>query len=191
MELMSGFEKKMSEMLMKNFAQSMMKDLVGEKTSLPNINQVVNKGMSKSFGDSWDMLPITGPRMMALVFILNSVLGTKGVTPKMIAETAIAKAKEFNIDEKSTQLLEKIKMTNTISKDDIKSFASNLGDQAKEQVNELMDVVNNFDLKATMGSVGEAVTDIGEKGLEGAKSIGKSVGGFFRKKSKNGEKDEN
>ncbi len=174
---------------MKNLAQSMMKDLVSEKSRMTNVDQIVNKGMSKSFGDSWDMLPVTGPRMMALIFILNSVLGSKGITPKTVAETAISKAKEFNLDEKTTQFLEKIKMTNSISSDEIKAFASNLGDQAKDQVNELMDVVNNFDLKATMASVGEAVSDIGEKGLEGAKSIGKSVGGFFKRKAKNGNED--
>lgn len=177
----------MGEMFMKNFAQSMMKDLINDKTKAANVNQIVNQGMSKSFGDSWDMLPVTGPRMMALIFILNSVLGSKGITPKKVAETAIAKAKEFNLDEKSTQFLEKIKKTNSISPEEIKAFASNLGGQAKDQVNELLDVVNNFDLKATMASVGDAVTDIGEKGLEGAKSLGKSVGGFFKRKTKNND----
>ncbi len=100
----------------------MMKDLVSEKSRMTNVDQIVNKGMSKSFGDSWDMLPVTGPRMMALIFILNSVLGSKGITPKTVAETAISKAKEFNLDEKTTQFLEKIKMNNSISSAEIKAF---------------------------------------------------------------------
>ena len=187
----------MGEMVMKNLAQSMLNDLVGSKSggsslgpqAMPSINKAINAGMSKSFGESWDVLPVTGPRMMALVFILNTVLGSQGITPKKIAEVATTKAKDLNLDDKVTKFLETIKAKNKFSADDVKSFANSLGDQAKSQVKEMLDVVNNVNVWGTLGSVGNAVTDIGEKGLEGAKSIGKSVGGLFKRK-KNSEQNE-
>ena len=193
---MSSFEKKMGEMVMKNLAQSMLNDLVSPKSggsvsqqAMPSINKAINAGMSKSFGESWDVLPVTGPRMMALVFILNTVLGSQGITPKKIAEVATTKAKDLQLDDKVTKFLETIKTKNKFSADDIKSFANSLGDQAKGQVKEMLDVVHNVNVWGTLGSVGNAVSDIGEKGLEGAKSIGKSVGGLFKRK-KNTDEDE-
>ncbi len=172
-----------SKFIMKNLASSMVNDLVGPKGNAQGISNVVNQGMSKSFGEDWGILPVTGPKMMALVFILNSVLASQGITPKTIAEVASRKAQEMNLNEHVISFLDKVKISNTLSKEDLKASASAFGEQAKDQVKGLVDLIDTEGIWSKVSSVGESVGEIGEKGFHGAKSLGKSIKkGIFGKK---------
>jgi hypothetical protein len=67
--------------------------------------------IKKVLGSNWATLPITGPRMMVLVLIMNYVLLPYGITPANIADKAIEKGREYEVDRKFADLMEQAKST--------------------------------------------------------------------------------
>jgi hypothetical protein len=71
----------------------------------------MQKRIKKVLGSNWATLPITGPRMMVLVLIMNYVLLPYGITPANIAEHAIGKSKEYELDRRFDELMSQAKQT--------------------------------------------------------------------------------
>ena len=61
------------------------------------IENEINSKLISVFGSDWSRLPATGPRMMAVVFILNLTLLPFGIVPATLLDVAIKKSKEYDI----------------------------------------------------------------------------------------------
>ena len=63
------------------------------------IEQEVDNKLITLFGSDWSRLPVTGPRMMAMILVLNVALLPFGIVPATLIEVAITKSKEHNVED--------------------------------------------------------------------------------------------
>jgi hypothetical protein len=151
-------------------------------------NDMENK-IKKVLGNNWATLPITGPRMMVLVLIMNYVLLPYGITPSNIADKAIEKGREYEVDRKFADLMEQAKHTaettgqftsETIS--DLTKYSEEKGKQIGETLTEV--------LGPAFENAMEAIDNGIEKG-KGFLATGLAKGkGLFSKTKKDAEHDD-
>ncbi len=132
----------------------MIKDLTANMNQehKNKIEKEINNKLVTVFGTDWSRLPATGPRMMALIFVLNLTLLPFGIVPATLLDVALKKSKEYNIEDQFIQTLKNTKHGGEISKkmiNDILNYAgeagknvmfklNNLGDDAGDTLNKLL-----------------------------------------------------
>jgi hypothetical protein len=119
---------KMSQRIVMSFVlQQFLKEL-GPRISneqKEKIENQVDSKLARVLGNDWTRLPVTGPRMMILVIILNAVLLPFGIAPSILADIAIKKGKSYEVDQKFVRLLENAK--GDFSKQRIEEFSKYTG----------------------------------------------------------------
>ncbi|MCE7733366.1 MAG: hypothetical protein GPJ54_00715 [Candidatus Heimdallarchaeota archaeon] len=106
------------------------------------IQQDVDNRLITIFGADWSKLPVTGPRMMVMVLILNVALLPFGIVPATIFEVAIIKSKEYGVDNKFATMLQNTKLASEGSKEkfsDLIEYAGEAGTNVKEKLSFLTD----------------------------------------------------
>jgi hypothetical protein len=121
--------------------QQMLKEM-STKLSMEQkerIERQVDTKLVKVLGSDWSKLPVTGPRMMVLVIILNTVLLPFGVAPAVLAEVAMRKGKEYNVERRFVQLIESSKGEFSKEKlQEFKEYASKTGDSVKNMLSTII-----------------------------------------------------
>lgn len=128
------------------------------------IQQDVDNRLVTIFGTDWSKLPVTGPRMMVMVLVLNVALLPFGIVPATIFEVAIVKSKEYEIDNKFAFMLQNAKLAGEGSKEkfsDLIEYAGEAGTNVKEILRNITD--------ETGGMVGKLLAKT--KNIFGKKSL--------------------
>lgn len=126
------------ERMLKEFGASIGEDHKSE------VEKTVDSRLVKALGSDWTRLPLSGKRMMVLIIILNSVLLPKGVTPATIADAAIKKGKEYDLDDKFMGLMESVQDSSHISKEKLDEFAEYAGEKGRTATGFLKDVTSDI-----------------------------------------------
>lgn len=106
------------------------------------IQRDVDNRLITIFGSDWSKLPVTGPRMMVMVLVLNVALLPFGIVPATIFEVAIIKSKKYGIDNKFAQMLQNVKLVGEGSKDkfsELIEYAGEAGSNVKEKLRNFTD----------------------------------------------------
>ena len=77
------------QQILKDFGPSLSED------QKEKIESQVDSKLAKTLGTDWSKLPVTGPRMMVLVIVLNVVLLPFGIAPALLADVVISKGKDL------------------------------------------------------------------------------------------------
>ncbi|MHA2251242.1 MAG: hypothetical protein ACXAD7_12835 [Candidatus Kariarchaeaceae archaeon] len=127
------------------------------KEQKEKIESQVDSKLAKTLGSDWSKLPVTGPRMMVLVIVLNVVLLPFGIAPALLADVVISKGKELEVDRKFIQLIETAK-----------------GDFSRDKLNEFSKYA-----ESAGKTIGESLNTIISEGIEVTKGIVKRGKGFL------------
>ncbi|MHA2028625.1 MAG: hypothetical protein ACW99A_01055 [Candidatus Kariarchaeaceae archaeon] len=95
------------------------------------IEKDVDNKLISIFGSDWSRLPVTGPRMMVMIFALNVVLLPFGIVPATLIEIAISKSKEYDVEDRFVQLLQNAKLSREDSKEKLKEMLDYAGEAGK------------------------------------------------------------
>ncbi len=179
MSFKDNIDKAVKSFAMANLMDFMINDLkTGKGFDVNSIKKSIDSKMKKGFGDSWMNLPVTSPKLLALSLLLEKTLGSRGISPKSIADSALKASQNFDLDGKTKDLLEKIKSSDAFNMESINGFVSDLGDQAKGFVESIDTDTLKDKFSATKDHV---IKDMG-KGVSDAKEIGKNFSTNFSKK---------
>ena len=129
----------------------------------PEIENEVSLRLGSVLGKNWALMPVTGPYMMLTVLILNYLLIPIGITPVSIADKAITKGKNMELDHKFTELMISAKDSARIS-----------GEFTSEKIKEL---TAYSEVKGK--EIGAVLKDLAGDGFELSKQVfnqGKSTG---------------
>ena len=121
-----------------------MKDLTANMNQehKNKIEKEVNSKLVSVFGTNWSRLPVTGPRMMAAIFVLNLTLIPFGIVPATLFDVAIKKSKEYDVEDRFIQALQNTKQGSGLSKtkiNEILNYAGEAGENVKHKLKKLGD----------------------------------------------------
>ena len=134
---------------LKSISKGLLKEIGKKQTISPEkmteIENSLDSNLAKNVGNNWAVMPATGPYVMALFLILNYTLAPLGITPATVVDTTIEKIREYEIDEKLSDLMdntkEGIKKGGKQSSErakEIRKYLGETGDELGENVNELL-----------------------------------------------------
>ncbi len=133
---------------LKSIYKGLLKEIGKKQTISPEkmteIENSTDSNMAKNIGNNWAMLPATGPYVLSLFIIFNYTLVPLGITPATVIDTTIEKIKEYEIDEKLSDLMdiakEGINKGGEHSSDKVKEIGKYLGDtdDLGDNINELL-----------------------------------------------------
>lgn len=132
----------------------------------PEIENKISLKLNSVLGKNWALMPVTGPYMMIIVLMLNYLLIPMGITPVHIADKAISKGKNMELDHKFTDLMTSAKAT-----------AKTSGDFTTEKVRELTTYseAKGKELGAVLKDLAEDGFKLSKQALSKGKSTGNSI----------------
>lgn len=91
------------------------------------VRRQIDSRLTSVLGQSWTDLPISGPRMMALLIVLNIILAPMGIVPALVIDNMIKQAKEMNLDPR------------------VMEFGNAVKDRGVDQINKIKGLAPYFD----------------------------------------------
>ncbi len=140
------------------------------------IESQVDSRLVKVLGSDWSKLPATGPRMMALVLILNVVLLPLGIAPALLADIAVKKGKEYGIDRKFVSLLENSK--GDFSREKLQEFKA-YANKAGSSIGKILEIILSEGKETT-----KTIVKQGKVIFNGISAKGKTILSKDKKKKK-------
>lgn len=176
----------MSDILLSTVRDMVLKEVMtgALKGKEAPIRNDINAGMQKQFGNNWDVLPVSGLKIMALVTVMNYTLASQGITPRSIAMFLLDQVEHMGLDAKTTEFLQFIKTNGELSMDKLKEFMLPMGDKSNdafESLSKLTDKGVNG-IKGAAKVFGSSVKSSVHKTSESSANISSSLKNKFKQK---------
>ncbi len=97
-----------------------------------SVDSSIRRAFEKTFGDNWQSLPIRSLEGAIAVYILDQVLSPHGITPRVLAMSALDLADRMEFEVKFRDFLDNISKGGSLSLGLVKSLGENMGGTMKE-----------------------------------------------------------
>lgn len=113
-----------------HFVGEIVDDVLPEREK--KIDDSVRAAFTKTFGDNWSSLPIKSMEGAIALMILDQILSPQGITPRVLAESALELSDKMQFDEKFKHFLTSVQEGSSITLEMVKSLGENVGGNLKD-----------------------------------------------------------